>query len=277
MNKTLNLGVLVLEQKLQSRVEVDEETVADYALAIEAGDKFPPVLAFFDGIHYYLTDGYHRYHAYKRAGRASIEVEVEYGTLRDAIFRSTGVNAKHGMRRTNADKRKAVMTLLDDFEWETMSSSEIAKHCGVSPAFVSNLRSATGTQTEGTIKYKTPDGEMKEKKKAPGRPKALEPKEPELKEPVKEAQEDHTQEAIDMLMAENEALKARLAVAAMDATPEEKALAEQTIGQLREETRVLKIELVAVKTSRDTYQAENQQLRKQVQIIQRKLSKFEAR
>ena len=57
MIKTFNLGVLVLDQKLQSRVEIDEAAVSDYAEAIEAGDEFPPVLAFFDGIHYYLTDG----------------------------------------------------------------------------------------------------------------------------------------------------------------------------------------------------------------------------
>lgn len=270
MNKNLNLGVLVLDGRLQSRVEIDEDAVADYALALENGDKFPAVLAFFDGIHYYLTDGYHRYHAHKRAGKASIEVEVFNGTLRDAIFHATSVNSKHGMRRSNADKRKAVMTLLEDFEWEGMSSSEIARHCGVSVAFVSNLRNVTGKQSEGTIKYKDKDGEVKEKKKAAGRPA----KEPELKEPApepKQEEADQQQEGIDMLLAENEELKARLAVAAMDATPEEKAMAEQTIAELREELRLAKIEMTAIRVSRDTFQAENAQLKKQVSMLQRKL------
>ena len=250
MIKTFNLGVLVLDQKLQSRVEIDETAVSEYAEAIAAGDEFPPVLAFFDGIHYYLTDGYHRYHAHKRAGKASIKVEVINGTFRDAIFHATSVNSKHGMRRSNADKRKAVMTLLEDFEWEGMSSSEIAKHCGVSAAFVSGLRNVTGKQTEGTIKYRDKDGEIKEKKKAAGRP--AKEKEPELKGPEvkpEEPQHDERQEAIDMLIAENEDLKARLAVAAMDATPEEKAMAEQTINELREEIRLTKIELTAVKVT----------------------------
>lgn len=274
MIKTMNLGVLVLEPKLQSRVEIDESAVSDYSDAIETGDKFPPVLAFFDGIHYYLTDGYHRYHAHKRAGKASIEVEVINGTFRDAIFHATSVNSKHGMRRSNADKRKAVMTLLEDFEWESMTSSEIARHCGVSVAFVSNLRSVSGKQTEGTVKYRDKDGEIKEKKKAPGRPA----KEPELKEEVKpevqEVPDDHTKEAIDMLMAENEQLKDRVALAAMDGTEEEKAQAKQTIGELREEIRLLKIELTAVKVSRDTFQAENQQLKRQVQMQQRKIKQL---
>jgi hypothetical protein len=270
MNKTLNLGVLVLDGRLQSRVEIDEDAVSDYALALENGDKFPAVLAFYDGIHYYLTDGYHRYHAHKRAGKASIEVEVVNGTFRDAIFHATSVNSKHGMRRSNADKRKAVMTLLEDFEWEGMSSSEIARHCGVSVAFVSNLRNVTGKQNESTVKYKDKDGEVKEKKKAAGRPA----KEPELKEPApepKQEEADQQQEGIDMLLAENEELKARLAVAAMDATPEEKAMAEQTIAELREELRLAKIEMTAIRVSRDTFQAENAQLKKQVSMLQRKL------
>lgn len=271
MIKTLNLGVLVLDSRLQSRVEIDEDAVLDYALAIENGDKFPPVLAFFDGINYYLTDGYHRYHAHKRAEKASIEVEVVNGIFRDAVFHATSVNSKHGMRRTHADKRKAVMTLLEDFEWEGMSSSEIARHCGVSVAFVSNLRNVTGKQTEGTVKYKTEDGEVKEKKKATGRPA----KEPELKEPPKEEpkheEHDERQEGIDMLIAENEELKARLAVAAMEGTPEEKAMAEQTINELREELRVAKIEMTAIRVSRDTFQAENAQLKRQVSMLQRKL------
>lgn len=274
MIKTFNLGVLVLDQKLQSRVEIDETAVSEYAEAIQEGDKFPPVLAFFDGVHYYLTDGYHRYHAHKRAGKVSIEAEVINGTFRDAVFHATSVNSKHGMRRSNADKRKAVMTLLEDFEWEGMTSSEIARHCGVSVAFVSNLRNVSGKQTEGTIKYRDKDGEIKEKKKAPGRP--AKEKEPELKEEVKpeEPQHDERQEAIDALIAENEDLKARLAVAAMDGTPEEKAMAEQTINELREEIRLTKIELTAVKVSRDTFQAENAQLKKQVSMLQRKLKQL---
>ena len=271
MNKILNIGVLVLEPKLQSRIEISEDAVAEYAEAIEGGDKFPPVLAYFDGIHYYLTDGYHRYHAHKRAGKASIECEVVNGTFRDAVFHSTSVNGSHGMRRTNADKRKAVMTLIEDFEWDqNMSSGEIAKHCRVSTSFVSNLRTATGTQSADTVKYRAASGEIMEKKKAPGR----QPKEPELKGPEVKPEvpeHDERQEAIDMMMAENEELKARLAVAAMEGTEEEKALATQMINELHEEIRQIKIENASLKVSRDSFQAENAQLKRQVQMLTRKL------
>lgn len=275
MIKTLNLGVLVLDQKLQSRIEIVEDTVSDYADAMSAGDKFPPVLVYFDGVKYYLTDGYHRYHASKRAGKASIECEIVHGTFRDAILHSTGVNSKHGMRRTYADKRKAVMTLLEDFEWSQWSNAEIARQCGVSAPFVANLRNSGGKPQGDTVKYKTASGEVKEKAKAPGR--KAEPKEPELKGPEvkpEEPQHDERQEAIDMLIAENEELKARVAVAAMEGTPEERAMAEQTINELREELRLTKIELTAVKVSRDTFQAENAQLKKQVSMLQRKIKQL---
>ena len=274
MNKVMNIGALVLDAKLQSRIEIDEATVSDYADNIKTGDEFPPVLVYFDGISYYLTDGYHRYHAHKRAEKVSILCTVVNGTFRDAVLHATGVNSKHGMRRTHADKRKAVMTLLDDFEWSDWSNAEIARQCGVSATFVANLRDSGGP-TE--VKYKTAGGNVATKAKAPGRAA----KEPELKEPAKQDQptdtnDDQNQEAIDMLLAENEELKARVAVVAMDGTPEEKQAATEMINELREELRITKIELAAVKQSRDQYQSENSQLKKQVLSMQRQQKKEQA-
>jgi uncharacterized ParB-like nuclease family protein len=274
MNKVMNIGALVMDERLQSRTEINEGTVSEYAEAILDGADFPPVLVYFDGISYYLTDGYHRLFAHKRAEKVSILCNVVQGTLRDAVFHSTGVNTDHGMRRTYADKRKAVMTLLDDFEWEGMSNSQIAKHCRVSPTFVSDLRKGVGKDTGDTVKYTSPSGKVMEKKKAPGRA----PKEPELKGPevAPPVQDDQNQEAIDMLLAENEELKARVAVAAMEGTPEEKQAATDLINELREELRITKIELAAVKQSRDQYQSENSQLKKQVLSMQRQQKKEQA-
>jgi uncharacterized ParB-like nuclease family protein len=275
MNKIMNIGALVMDERLQSRTEINEGTVSEYAEAILEGADFPPVLVYFDGISYYLTDGYHRLLAHKRAEKVSILCNVVQGTLRDAVFHSTGVNSAHGMRRTYADKRKAVMTLLDDFEWEGMSNGQISKHCHVSPTFVSDLRKGVGKDTSDTVKYTSPSGKVMEKKKAPGRA----PKEPELKEKQDQptdTNDDQNQEAIDMLLAENEELKARVAVAAMEGTLEEKQAATEMISELREELRITKIELAAVKQSRDQYQSENSQLKKQVLSMQRQQKKEQA-
>lgn len=271
MNKVLNIGALVLDQKLQSRTEINEQTIEDYSDSIKLGDEFPPVLVYFDGVHYYLTDGYHRYHGHKKAGKVSILCTVVNGTFRDAVLHATGVNATHGMRRTHADKRKAVMTLLDDFEWSDWSNSEIARQCSVSPTFVANLRDSGGP---AEVKYKTSGGNVATKAKAPGR--AV--KEPELKEPAKQEQPkaeeyDPRDELIEHLQKENDELTMNLALAHMGGTEEQQSEAREVMNALREEVRVLKIELAAVKQSRDTFQSENQQLKAQVSMQQRQLKK----
>jgi len=64
---------------------------------------------------------------------------------------SVGANAKHGLRRSNKDKRKAVTTLLLDEQWCQWSDRAIAKQCQVSNRFVSNIRkelSVNGSQME---------------------------------------------------------------------------------------------------------------------------------
>jgi hypothetical protein len=173
------------------------------------------------------------------------------------------------MRRTYADKRKAVMTLLDDFDWQRWSNSEIARHCGVSPTFVANLRDS-GTPDE--VKYKTATGKVMTKAKAPGKAK-----EPELKEPAKQEKPkeefDPRDELIEHLQKENDELTMNLALAHMGGTEQEQAEAREVMNTLRETVRVLEIELAAVKQSRDTFQSENSALKQQCSMYQRQLKK----
>ncbi len=276
MIKVLNLGALVLDPKLQSRTETNEQTIEDYSDAIKMGDEFPPLLVYFDGTHFWLVDGYHRYHANKKAGKAGVSCEVVNDTFTNAVLRAASVNAKHGMRRTHADRRKAVMTLLEDDLWKKWSNSEIASHCGVSISFVSNLRTESNT-TPDVVTYKTATGKVMTKAKAAGRPA----KEQELKEPAKQEQEDAKPEEFDArdeliahLTKENDDLTFNLALAHMGGTEEQQSEAREVINTLREEVRVLKIELAAVKQSRDTFQSENSQLKQQVLMQQRQLKKI---
>lgn len=64
------------------------------------------------------------------------------GPRRDAILYSVGANSTHGLRRTNADKRRAVETLLRDEEWQGWSNRKIAEVCGVSEFMVREARPA---------------------------------------------------------------------------------------------------------------------------------------
>jgi hypothetical protein len=258
--KALNLSAIIIDKGTQSRAQISEDTVIDYAEAMQAGDTFPPITVYFDGVDYYLADGFHRLHAAKRLHKASIQADVRTGTLRDAILYSLGANRDHGLRRSNADKRKCVQTLLEDFEWGELSVNEMARICGVSPQLVTAVK----LEMEGGTKVSTV------KTNAPKKPVKLETV---VEAPVNLTEEQD--EAVQELVAENQRLSDRLAVEAMDATTEEKVAASETIAELREQIRILEIENQSLKISRDTYQRENAELKKTVQSLQRKLKKEE--
>lgn len=137
----IKLDKISIDGGTQPRKNINEDIVSEYTEAMQDGDNFPPVIVFNDGAKYWLADGFHRYHASKKVGYLEIEAEVKNGTKRDAILYSVSANAKHGLRRTNADKRKAVKTLLQDEEWSQWSDREIARRCEVTHPFVSKMRS----------------------------------------------------------------------------------------------------------------------------------------
>ena len=136
----MNLGKIRIDGGTQPRAELREDTITEYAEAMAGGALFPPVDVFYDGADYWLADGFHRWHAAKKLGLTDISAQVHQGTLRDAVLFSASANAAHGMRRTNEDKRRAVMRLLEDPEWGQWSDSEIAKRCAVSHVTVGRMR-----------------------------------------------------------------------------------------------------------------------------------------
>jgi len=260
--KTLNLAAIIIDQGTQSRAEINEDAVSDYAEAMRAGAQFPPIIVFHDGTEYFLADGFHRLHATKRAGKTSIQADVRTGTLRDAMFFSAGANGDHGARKTNADKRKSVRMLLEDFEWGEMSVNDIAAHCHVSPQLVTAVK----LEMEGGVKVSTVKTNAPKKQRPVKLNNVIEPPE----EPFVAEQD----EAVQELLAENQRLADKLAVNALP-TEEEKQAAGDTIAELREQIRILEIENQSLKISRDTYQRENAELKKTVQSLQRKLKKEE--
>ncbi len=143
MNQSLMLDVktIRIDGGTQSRTSINTEAVSEYATALMDGAIMPPVVAFFDGSNYWLGDGFHRLHAYRKAGQESIQVDVRLGTCRDARLYAAGANGAHGLRRTNDDKRRAVQMVLDDAQCaESWTDREIAKHCAVSVSFVGAMR-----------------------------------------------------------------------------------------------------------------------------------------
>jgi len=137
---TLKLSQIRIDGGTQPRVAIDEDHVADLVAAIAAGVDLPPADVYFDGTAYWLADGFHRYHAHSKAGLTTLPVHVHKGTKRDAILFSVGANTSHGLKRSNADKAKAVTTLLNDKEWGEWSNKKIAELAGVSEYMVRSIR-----------------------------------------------------------------------------------------------------------------------------------------
>ena len=141
----LELEQIRIDGGTQSRVELNQETVAEYAQAFTDGAEFPPVVVFFDGASYWLADGFHRYFGARDAGESAIDAEIRTGTQRDAVLYSWGANDKHGLPRSNADKRHIVTAILRDEQGRQWSDRDIAKRFGFSNTFVGNIRRSLST------------------------------------------------------------------------------------------------------------------------------------
>lgn len=252
----LKLSDIVTDAELQAREKLSDETIAEYYNVLREGAKLPPVTVFHDSKRYYLADGWHRYFAHRSAGLELIEVEVIDGSKRDAMKYAIGANSSHGLPRTIADKRKAVHMALDDIELGELSDREIAKLCNVTHPFVAKLR-------------KDLVGEDKPVK---------EPKnEPKIESRTQDnAEEFKIQELADALVQAHEEkakLEDRIAVAATEATPEEKARLSETLADLREQIKVLEAENKALKASLKIETEEKNQLIRQVNYWKKQATK----
>jgi hypothetical protein len=142
--KPIAIDLIRIDAGTQFRAAINQDRVTDYAELFDGSKDWPFDSAcevYFDGVEYFLVDGFHRYFAAIRVKRASLSCIVHSGTQRDAIKYALSANARHGLHRSNEDKRKAVYFALADEEWRMLSSRAIAEMCGVGHAFVNNIRS----------------------------------------------------------------------------------------------------------------------------------------
>lgn len=142
----LRLDQIRLDGDTQPRAVVSEEVAAEYAAAAESGAELPPVEVVFDGTDYWLWDGFHRVEGYRAAGMAMAVAVVREGTLEDARWLCLAANQRHGLRRANADKRRAVELALA--RKPDLSDRAIAEHCGVDHKTVSAARAAAASTGE---------------------------------------------------------------------------------------------------------------------------------
>lgn len=140
MVKTRNLAteLLVLDSRLQCRTEVPQAIIDEYRDCWKNQVKFPPVQVYQVDDEFLVTDGFCRVMAATIAGKSRVPCEVHQGTFNDALRAACGANSQHGLRRSNADKKRAATIAITNFP--ELSSREIAEICGVSHSYIQAMR-----------------------------------------------------------------------------------------------------------------------------------------
>lgn len=140
MPVSVKINQIRVDGGTQSRARLNERHVQHLVEVLSDHGKLDPIDVIYDGADYWLWDGFHRLEAYRRARRSIIPTHVTPGTQRDAILKSCGANGRHGLPRTNADKRRAVTRLLEDEEWRAWPDSQLARAASVSREYVVRVR-----------------------------------------------------------------------------------------------------------------------------------------
>lgn len=141
--ETLPLEQLVTDAGTQVREALDDDTIGEYADALQDGARFPPVVVFRAKDTVVLADGFHRVQAYRKAGRTEIEADVHQGGQEEALWFALGANRAHGQRLSGNDKRRAIEIAYE--AWPDLSQRQIAKQVGCTQPYVGQVRAQLKT------------------------------------------------------------------------------------------------------------------------------------
>lgn len=137
--KLLKIDDLIVNPDLRVRAHLDVPTYKEYEEGYRAGSVFPPLDVFdFGDDKMVIVDGEHRFMGAILAEVKKHECVVHEGSKQDAIKFALQCNTAHGLRRTNEDKRHAVVLALSEFD--KFSDGVLADMCAVSHTFVAIIR-----------------------------------------------------------------------------------------------------------------------------------------
>jgi hypothetical protein len=143
--REIELKKITRSEDIQIRANLSKEVFSAYAESMLAGEDFPPVTVFQHGDEFVLADGFHRFMAAECSGHAAIQAEVRNGDRVEALKFALQANTRHGLRRSNADKRRAVSLALTAFP--NLSDRGIAELCAVTADLVGAVRQVSTVDT----------------------------------------------------------------------------------------------------------------------------------
>ena len=268
MTEKVSLKKIRLDGGTQPRKELDSSLVQHYKDELLDGALFPAVDLYFDGKHYWLSDGFHRLHAHAQAGYKDIPAIVRSGTKRDAFIASLKANSKHGKPRTAEEGRYVVQLALEDIELGELSDAQIADICDVSAMTVGRVRKAIGLEKKSTIGK---DGKRRDTGNL-GR-KVVAPIEPDYEEPTNDEKLSEMATEFSVISQENTRLKDLLAVRSMPVSEEAQAEVQETIEMLREQIKDLESQLHSMTQSRNEFMSKNAEMLKQINYWKKRAEK----
>lgn len=246
----MNIDLIRIDGGTQARAKMSEDVIREYADALKEGAKFPPVTVFHDGENYWLADGFNRYFAHKSILRTNIDIDIKVGTKLDAKLYALGANDSHGQRRSNQDKRNAVLMALNEPAWKGWSAREIANHCAVTHTFVNNVKNSLETVSTSP------------------KPKKTLPK-------VEVPDFDETDDLKETIAVLNDELEKASIAAAAGVLSEGMEEAREIMERQAKEIRTLQAECDGLRATHDTMMTEIKELKKQCAYYQKKLKATE--
>jgi len=149
MNKLIFINDIDIENSPKVRAQLNEEVANDYGQALKAKANLPaPILYQGKGEkHFLIGDGLHRVTGAKAVGIKTLLCEVREGGFEEALTYALTCNTTHGLRRSQADKKRVVEAALA--QWPKLSDTELAKRTHVDHKTVASYRK--GMEGEGRI------------------------------------------------------------------------------------------------------------------------------
>jgi len=142
MRKLIYLADIDLKNSPPVRAQLRADVVDEYAEYYKARVPMPlPHLFMAKNEKWYLVaDGLHRIHAQAKLGRKAVEAEIHEGTFEEALKFALLANTRHGLRRSNEDKRQCIISALRLYP--TASNAQIAAMAAVDDHSVAKVRTA---------------------------------------------------------------------------------------------------------------------------------------
>lgn len=257
---------------------------------IENNGQREPVIVL-DGM---VLDGWHRY-------RACVDLGIKATQFTYSEGDPVGFVLSHNLHRRHLSASQRAAAVVACNSWapahrtkkvepsSTLSktNAELAKTANVTPRTITDAKAAhkaglTDAVKQGAMTAKEAAAVARGKPaEAPSKPatkpkRTLDERPTEVQAVTDNDQFAEAQNTINELAQENEQLRDKLAVEAMDTSETGKTQAAETIKELRSLVKSLEAELDAVKKARNTLMVENGELKKQVASWRKKAEKVAA-